>query len=227
MAKSFVNVQGRDKLRALFSLYSEAFTVVAAKDSGIDRFADLKGKRIAMGNPGASYRVTAESFMREFGWSAANVTPVRDIAAEEMGKALCDGRADAFIYAIGHPYGMIRQVMAECGAHIVSLAGPELGVFAGKHPYYPRTVIPGGLYGANSPEIQTFGPKASLTVTSDLAEADAYFIVKTIFENFDAFKKMLPVFSGLSREEMTKGNSVPLHPGAARYFREVGWTAGQ
>jgi TRAP transporter TAXI family solute receptor len=219
---SFANAQGTDRLRALFSLYSEAFTVVAARDSGITRFAELKGRRIAMGNPGASYRVTAEMFMREFGWSAADVRAAQDIAPEDMGQALCGGRADAFIYTIGHPYGMIRQAVSECGARIVSLEGPELQAFMDGHACYPPAEIPAGMYGAGNPRARTFGPKAVLTATSELSEDDAYFIVKTVVENFDAFKKMLPVFSGLTREEMAKGHSVPLHPGAARYFREAG-----
>jgi TRAP transporter solute receptor, TAXI family len=218
----FAQSAGTGKLRVLFSLYSEAFTVVVGKDSGIKAFSDLKGKRVAMGTPGASYWTTAELFMREYGWTTDDVHTVQDISADGMGKALCAGQVDAFIYAIGHPYAMIQDAVSQCGASIISLDGKERAAFMEKYAYYPAAVIPAGMYAPESHAVQTFGPQATLMASSNMPDDTAYFIVKTVFENFDAFKRMVPVFSELRKEDMVKGGSAPLHPGALRYFKEAG-----
>lgn len=218
----FASIKGGEKLHSLFSLYSEAFTVVVAKDSGIQKFADLRGQRVAMGDPSASFRVTSEMFMAEFGLTADQVLAASGIRADDMTTALCSGQVDAFIYAIGHPHNMIKTAVTECGGRILSLEGQELTSFTGKHPYYQPTSLTAGLYGENSPAVQTFGPKAVVTATTDLSDDTAYLIVKTVFENFDSFKNMLPIFSNLTKEDMIKGHIIELHPGAVRYYREAG-----
>lgn len=218
----FAKAGANPHLRSLFTLYSEVFTVVARNDSGIESFKDLAGKRISMGSPGASYRATMEMLMREYGWDTSVLTPVENLSPEQGADALGAGTIDAFVYMIGHPYAVVGDAVKNTSSHIVPISGPEVDSLLAKHPYYPAAVIPAGTYPGLSVDSPTFGPKAVVTVSADMSEETAYLIVKTVFENFDEFKRMYPAFAALNKQDMLVGTSAPLHEGAMRYYREIG-----
>jgi uncharacterized protein len=92
-----------------------------------------------------------------------------------------------------------------------------------QHPFYRPATIPGGLYLGNPDNVHTFGVRAILAASEDLDEEVAYQMVKSVFENLENFKTLHPVFASLNAKDMTKVQDLaPLHPGAARYFKEKG-----
>jgi hypothetical protein len=214
---------GPDKdLRALFSLQSEAFTLVARSDANISSFKDLAGKRMNLGDPGSGGRHTLGLLMREFDWTPAIFTLATDFKSDEMVSALCDNKIDAFVYVVGHPNGSIKEASTTCASRIVPVTGPEVDIFMEKHPFYPEVIIPGGMYKGTDKDVQTFGPRATLLSSAGLPEETAYQIVKAVFDNLDEFKKLHPALADLTPQNMLEGNSAPYHPGAERYFKEVG-----
>ncbi|WP_131727500.1 TAXI family TRAP transporter solute-binding subunit, partial [Tritonibacter multivorans] len=89
---------------------------------------------------------------------------------------------------------------------------------------YAAATIPGGLYPGNEGDIASWGPKATFVTDAGASDEVVYVLVKSIFENFDDFKKLHPAFGRLTQEEMVKdGLSAPLHPGAVKYYKEQGW----
>jgi len=214
---------GPDKdLRALFSLQSEAFTLVARDDANINSFEDLAGKRMNLGDPGSGNRSTLELLMREFGWTPAIFKLATDLKPAEMAGALCDNKIDAFVYVVGHPNGSLKEASTTCASHIVPVTGPKVDAFMKKYPFYPEAIIPGGMYKGTDKDVKTFGPRATLLTNASLPEATAYQIVKAVFENLDEFKKLHPALADLTPQNMLEGNSAPYHPGAEKYFKEVG-----
>ena len=215
---------GADKsLRSVFSLHSEPFTVLARHDSGIKTFDDLKGKRVNVGNPGSGMRATMEVLMKEKGWTMSDFGRVFEMKASEQGQALCDNTIDVMIYAAGHPNGAIQEVTSTCDAVLVSVAGEEVDALVEKFPFYTHATIPGGMYVGNSEDIKSFGVKATFVSSEKVDEEMIYEVVKAVFDNFDAFKTLHPVFSTLNPAHMVyDGNTAPLHKGAERYFREKG-----
>jgi TRAP transporter TAXI family solute receptor len=214
---------GPDKeLRALFSLQSEAFTLVAREDANINSFEDLAGKRMNLGDPGSGNRNTLELLMRDFGWTPAIFKLATDLKPAEMAGALCDNKIDAFVYVVGHPNGAIEEASTTCASHIVPVTGPKVEAFMKKHAFYPEAIIPGGMYKGTDKDVKTFGPRATLLTSTGLSEGTAYQIVKAVFDNLDEFKKLHPALAGLIPQNMLEGNSAPYHPGAERYFKEVG-----
>ncbi|MDR1051145.1 MAG: TAXI family TRAP transporter solute-binding subunit [Deltaproteobacteria bacterium] len=209
-------------LRVLFSLQSEAFTLVARQDAGINSFDDLPGKRMNLGDPGSGNRNTLELLMAEYGWTPSTYKLATDLKPTEMAGALCDNKIDAYVYVIGHPNGSITEASTTCDAHVVPVAGPKVDAFKEKYPFYPTAVIPAGMYRGTDSDVVTFGPRATLMVHSELPEEVAYQVTKAIFTNLDEFKTLHPALSGLTPENMLEGNSVPFHPGALRYFEEAG-----
>ncbi len=216
--------QGPNKgLRSLFSLHSEAFTVVARADSGIKTFEDLKGKRVNIGNQGSGNRATMEVLMKAEGWTTKDFKEALELKASDQADALCNNKIDVMIYSAGHPNGAVQEAATTCETVIVPVSGSKIDELIKAHPYYVRTVIPGGMYPGTPNDVETFGVKATLVTMEDEDEDVVYQLVKAVFDNFDNFKTLHPVFSTLDLKKMVKeGNIAPLHKGAERYFKEKG-----
>ncbi|MBN3493729.1 MULTISPECIES: TAXI family TRAP transporter solute-binding subunit [Vibrio] len=211
------------ELRAVFSVHPEPFTVVARADSGIKSFEDLKGKRVNIGNPGSGQRGTMEVLMDQYGWTTKDFKLASELKAAEQSKALCDNKIDAMVYVVGHPSGAIQEATTSCDSHIVQVSSPQVNKLLSDASYYRTATVPGGMYKGNPDDVQTFGVGATFVSSTAVPEDVVYNTVKAVFENFDDFRKLHPAFANLKKEEMVKdGLSAPLHPGALKYYKEVG-----
>ncbi|MEX2366701.1 MAG: TAXI family TRAP transporter solute-binding subunit, partial [Pseudohongiellaceae bacterium] len=212
-----------DSLRSLFSLHSESFTVLARSDSGIETFADLKGRRINLGEPGSGQRGTLDVLMASHGWTYDDFQRTAELPPLRQGEALCDYRLDAITYAAGHPNPAILEASQRCDTVLVPVTGEAVNRLLDQKPYYRMTSIPGGLYPGNPEPVQTLGMAATVVTTTNMPDEVAYQIVKAVFENFDTLTRLHPAFEGLDPATMIQdGLSAPLHPGAQRYYEEAG-----
>jgi TRAP transporter TAXI family solute receptor len=210
--------------RAVFSLHPEPITVVARKEANIKSFADFKGKRFNVGNPGSGTRATMEELLAAMGWKLTDFSLASELKADEHGPALCDGKIDGFAYGVGHPAANIQDPTTSCGAKLVSLTGPAVDKLIASQPFYAKATIPGGMYPNNPDATQTFGVLATVISSSKVPAESVYQVVKAVFDNFEEFKKLHPALANLKPENMIKdGLSAPLHDGAARYYKEKGW----
>ena len=211
-------------LRAVFAVHPEPFTVVARKEAGVKQFSDFKGKRFNVGNPGSGTRASMEELLGAMGWKLSDFSLASELKADEHGPALCDGKIDGFFYAVGHPSANIQDPTTSCGAKLVPLAGPVVDKLVAGKPYYGKVTIPGGMYPNNPDPTPTYGVLATVVTSAKTPDAVVYEVVRAVFENFDEFKKLHPALANLKPEDMvTQGLSAPLHPAAARYYREKGW----
>jgi len=211
-------------LRAVFSVHPEPFTVVARKEANVKQFADFKGKRFNVGNPGSGTRSSMEELLNAMGWKMSDFSLASELKADEHGPALCDGKIDGFFYAVGHPSANIQDPTTTCGAKLVSLTGPAVDKLVADRPYYAKATIPAGLYPNNPDPTQTYGVLATVVASAKTPNETVYQVVKAVFDNFDEFKKLHPALAHLKPEDMVKnGNSAPLHEGALKYYKEKGW----
>ncbi|MHC0054408.1 TAXI family TRAP transporter solute-binding subunit [Actibacterium sp. D379-3] len=211
-------------LRAVFSVHPEPFTVVARADSGIKTFDDLKGKRVNLGNPGSGARGTFEVVMAEKGWTTDDFALAAELKPAEQAAALCDNQVDAIVFTVGHPSGTIQEATTACDSVIVAVEGAEIDKLISENAFYRSATIPGGMYRGSDEDVKTFGVGATFVSSDAVSEEAVYTVVKSVFENFEDFKKLHPAFAILKPEEMaTAGLSAPLHPGAAKYYKEMGW----
>jgi len=211
-------------LRAVFSVHSEPFTVVARKDSGIKTFDDLKGKRVNIGNPGSGQRATMGVVLDALGWKESDFALASELKSSEQAAALGDNKVDAIIFTVGHPNGSIQEASTTTDAVLVPVTGPAIDKLVSDNPYYAKAVIPGGMYKGNDKDVETFGVKATFVSSAKVPDEVVYQVVKAVFDNFDRFKKLHPAFANLKESEMIKaGLSAPLHAGAIKYYKEKGW----
>ncbi len=220
---NFADVGPLTKLRSVFSLYSEAFTVVARANAGIRAFNDLKGKRVNIGNLGSGHRATMEVVMKSMGWTMATFGGVSELRSADQSAALCGGKIDAMVFTVGHPSQSIKEATTACDSNIVTVAGPAIDKLVADNEYYTYVNIPGGMYRGNPNDVMTFGVAATLVTSAATPDDTVYTVVKAVFENFDTFKSLHPAFKDLKMKDMIKqGLTAPLHDGAVRYYREAG-----
>ena len=180
-------------LRAVFSLHPEPFTVLARKELGVKSFADFKGKRFNVGNPGSGTRASMEELLAAMGWKLSDFALASELKADEHGPALCDGKIDGFFYAVGHPSANIQDPTTSCGAKLVSLTGPGrrqagqgAALLRGRHDSRAACT-------RRTPSRRR--PTASWRPSSPRRRCrptTVYAVVKAVFENFDEFKKLHP-----------------------------------
>jgi TRAP transporter TAXI family solute receptor len=218
----FKNKGAFPELRAVFSVHNEPFTVVARKDSGIKKFKDLQGKRVNIGNPGSGQRGTMEVVMQALGWNMNTFSLASELKSAEQSKALCDNKIDAMVFTVGHPSGSIKEATTSCDSVIVSVKGGEISKLVKKHDYYAHAIIPGGMYRGSPKDVKTFGVKATFVSSTNTPANTVYWVVKSVFENFDSFKRLHPAFNHLTKKAMVNdGLSAPLHDGALKYYKEA------
>ena len=212
------------QLRAVFSVHPEPLTLAARAEAGVTSFADLRGKRVNVGNPGSGQRATMDILLPALGMSMKDFALASELKADEHSAALCDNKIDAFVYVVGHPSANIQDPTTTCAAQLINVAGPEVDALVAKYPYFAPATIPGGLYANNDKAVKTFGVVASFVTSSQTPADVVYLLVKSVFENFDDFKKLHPAFAHLEPRQMIRnGLTAPLHEGAVKYYREQGW----
>jgi TRAP transporter TAXI family solute receptor len=184
----------------------------------------LKGKRVNLGNPGSGQLQNSRDVLAAFSVNDGDIKAEYLKAVEAPG-LLQDEKIDAFFYTVGHPNGNIKEATSgRIKVNMISIKGPEIDALLGKYPYYAKTLIPGEFYPnrAQKGDIESIGVKATLITSSEVDDDVVYAITREVFSNIEEFKALHPAYTVLTREDMLKGLSAPVHPGALKYYKEAG-----
>jgi TRAP transporter TAXI family solute receptor len=211
-----------EDLRTVFSIHAEAITAVAADGSGIESFADFKGKKINVGDPGSGAMATNEMLFDAHDMSFDDLALAAKLKSAEQAAALCDGKIDAYAWIVGHPSAGVSEATSTCGAKLVNLDGKPIKDLIDAKPFYSKVTIPGGMYANNPDPVTTFGMRAVVVTSADVDTKVVYEFTKAVFENLNTFKNMHPALANLKAGNMIKqGLNAPIHRGAKKYFKEA------
>ncbi|MFC1781778.1 TAXI family TRAP transporter solute-binding subunit [Planctomycetota bacterium] len=211
-------------LRSVFSIHPESITLIASENSAVKEIGDLKGKRVNLGNPGSGHLQNSRDVLAAIGLTEKDLSAEYVKAVEAPG-LLQDERLDAFFYTVGHPSSNIKEATSgRIKVYIVPIQGDGIEKMLAKYPYYAKSVIPQSSYryATNTEDIGTIGVKATFVTSKDVDETIVYAITKEVFENFEKFVSLHPAYEVLTKENMLKGLSAPIHKGALRYYIEAG-----
>lgn len=212
------------KLRSVFAVYPEAFTVLARAQANVKSFADLKGKRVNIGPPGTGQSGTMRLVMGALGWKSTDFRLAYEFGSADQSLALCTNKIDVAVFVIGHPSQVMKKTTSSCKTNLVPVTGAAIDALVAKYKHYRNAVIPGGLYANNPGSVMTFGVMATFVSRSSVAPDVVYAVVKSVFDNFAAFKRAHPALANLREHDMITGAmTAPMHKGAARYYKERGW----
>lgn len=220
----WADIGKQEDLRAIFSIHPESITLIVSEESGINSLADLKGKRINLGNPGSGQLQNSRDILKTIGLDEKDFN-AEFVKAVEAPGLLQDERIDAFFYTVGHPNGNIKEsTSGRIKVKIIPITGPEIDKMLEEFPYYAKSVISKEFYpnSLNEEDINTIGVKATFITSVNVNEKIVYAMTKEVFENLEEFKKLHPAYKVLTKENMMAGLSAPIHEGASRYFKEIG-----
>ena len=218
-------LQGRNPdLRVLFAGHADMFTLVARQGSGIRTVADLRAKRIGIGNPGSRQRAKMDRVMAALGLAHDAFAEVRGLSPAAQNRAFCANELDAIVYSAAHPNGLIRDAILTCHGMLVAVGGPAIDRMLSEYQEYERAVVPGGTYPTNPEDVATFGVRAVVVTTTRMSDIAAYETARAVFDSLDDFRRLHPAFEMLTAAAMVRSaGRAPLHAGAARYYRDRGW----
>lgn len=217
---------GRIPARALASIYTNYLHLVARSDRGITSVADLEGRVVGTGSPGSGSETIALRLLDAAGLRRGRDVTTYGLSASQSVDAFRDGKIDAFFWMGGIPTGSILDLMSTDASRVTFIATDDLidKLNARHGPTYFRTLIPANAYPRLERSIPTLGVSNVLVVHRAMSDALAYEITKAMFEHKAELVAVHPEARHLDPARASRDLPVPLHPGAARYYRERGLT---
>jgi len=208
-------------LATLMTLYPETIQIVVMADSGLYSVADLRGQRVSIGAIGSGVEANALQILAAYGITRDDIIVIQQ-GFGDSADSMRDGLLDAFFVTSGTPTSAIVELGTARDLRILSLTDAAMTSLQRDYPFYVRVEITNAEYSFITEPVQTLAVLATLVTTTDLADDVAYDIVRAIIEGQADVELAHARGGNISPENSVYGISVPLHPGAARYFREIG-----
>ncbi len=210
-------------IRGLASLYANMIHIVALEGSGITSLQDLRGKRVSIGAPGSGTEVNAAAILNANGITYDDIEEQR-LNFNETADALSNGDIDAGFWSVGAPTSSILNLATTKGIVILQLSAEELAASQAADATFAVTTLPGGTYTGVDADISVLGIPNVLAASSEMPDDLAYAITKAMFENIADLRAVHPAANETSVEFTMSATPIPLHPGALRYYEEIGAT---
>ena len=210
-----------ENTRALASVYPNAVQLVTLAESDIQSIADLAGKRVSVGAPGSGTELNARALLEANGVNYEDFTPQR-LNFNETADAIRDGDIDAGFWSVGPPTSSILNLAATRDIRLISLSDEEIANAQEEEAVFAPYELAAGMYDGMDEAVQTIGIPNVLVVNADMDEELAYQLTQLLFENTDELIAVHPAANDTTVEFTMNSTPVPLHPGALRYFEEVG-----
>jgi uncharacterized protein len=208
-----------DKLRTLAAIYTNYVQIAALKSAGINTLADLKGKRLSVGAPKSGTELNARAILTAAGMSYKDLGKVEYLPFNESVELMKNRQLDATLISAGLGVSAIRDLCASVDCVIVQI--PK-AVVAKMGTPYQSAPIPGGTYKGNDKDVDAVGIPNYLVTRAGLSDQEVYEMTKTLFDNLPALQAAHAAAKGISLQTAGKNPPVPLHPGAAKYYKEKG-----
>ncbi|AWZ20512.1 TRAP transporter solute receptor, TAXI family precursor [Roseovarius sp. AK1035] len=207
-------------IRALFPMYQTPFQVIALKSSGINSVSDLAGKRVSVGPAGGTPGTYWPLFMQALDVEAT----ISNAGASDAAGQLQDGLIDAFAFAAGMPISAFAELAASQDVVMFGLSEEELPKVLAAYPAMAPLTIPAGTYAGHDYDQPTVALWNFAIAHQDMPESLAYEITKLAMGNSDRMIQIHAAAKETLSENWDKNTFMPFHPGAVRYFEEIGIT---
>jgi len=211
-----------ENLRAIANLYPESIHVVVRRDAGIKGIAELAGKRVSLGEKGSGTLVDAKAVLDAYGLAPTDIE-ARFLNPGASSLMLAKGDLDAFFFVGGYPVSAVADLARNVAIDLLPIDGSEADTLVAFYPFFTRSTIPAGVYDGLG-EVPTISIGAQLLVSADIDADTVYAITKALWN--DSTHRLFEHGHEKAREIRIEtaldGIAIPLHPGAERYYREIG-----
>ncbi len=214
--------QQLEMLRGVASMYANMVQIVTLADSGIETLDDLKGKRVSVGAPGSGTEVNADAILSANGITYDDIEEQR-LNFNETADALANGDIDAGFWSVGAPTSSILNLATTNSIRVIELSDEQIAAAQAAEPIFAPTKLAAGIYDGVA-ETAVLGVPNVLVASSAMPDDLAYAITKAMFENVAELQAVHPAANQTTVEFTVVATPIPLHPGAIRYYEEIGAT---
>lgn len=207
------------ELRAIAAIYPNYIQIVADASAGATTLKDLAGKTISVGAPASGTELNARAIFAAAGMSYGDMARVEYLPYAESAELIKNRQLQATLQSSGLGVAFIQDLSATHDITIVSIPEPVVADLGA--PFFPA-VIPAGTYSGIDEDVQTAAVGNMLISHEGVSEETAYLMTKPLFENLDRLRSAHGAAAMISAEGALQGLPIPLHPGAERYYREIG-----
>ncbi len=207
---------------AILTLYPEVVQIAATKSSGIRSIADMKGKRVSVGDAGSGTEFNAKQILEAYGLTFNDIRK-SNLSFKESSDGLQNGTLDACFIVAGVPNAALQELSLSADMTLVPIGNTQIVEIISQYKYYTEVNIPADTYNGVDTDTRAIAVKATIAVNNNIPEEEVYNMIKTIFDKQSDLSLAHAKGNELNIEEAPKGISIPFHPGAVKYYEELGY----
>lgn len=207
---------------AILTLYPEVVQIAATKSSGIRSIADMKGKRVSVGDAGSGTEFNAKQILEAYGLTFNDIRK-SNLSFKESSDGLQNGTLDACFIVAGVPNAALQELSLSADMTLVPIGNTQIVEIISQYKYYTEVNIPADTYNGVEADTRAIAVKATIAVNNNIPEEEVYNMIKTIFDKQSDLSLAHAKGNELNIEEAPKGISIPFHPGAVKYYEELGY----
>ena len=216
----------QENIRHFATLYPAAFQVAVRRDSPIRSYADLKDKNLSPGKAGWSGTVMSEAVLGAYGITFESIRAaggtVHHVDYADSVALMKDGHIDVFLGVTAVPQSSFIALNFNPGIRFLEVDPPQMEQMLRENPGYIRTKIPLTAYEGLERDVNTLGLSTIMIVNKDVPDDVVYRMAKVFWESHALIAEVQSVWNGARLDDALAGTVVPVHPGAQRYYDEVG-----
>jgi TRAP transporter TAXI family solute receptor len=212
-------------LRVVYAMYADAWQIYLPKNSNVNSLSDLKGKRVNLQIPGSGGYTINHTHLKSLGIDPKKEYQPSYYSTTEAVQAMKEGRIDCHLFAGGPGSAAgLELANSRVGLKLISLTDNEIKKIRAAEPDQTEVIVEAGSYANVDYDIKTVGGMTALLAHVDVPEKVIYNIVKVLEENHDQLVKAISIAKSSSAKNTVKAyqNVIPFHPGAEKYFKEMG-----
>jgi uncharacterized protein len=210
--------------RSVVSLHDEMGVLVVGKRARITTPRDLANKRVNLGPQGSAARALWIEYLNALGIQESALDESVAFPQDINYQGVCGNHIEAFGLWSGHPVAALEDAIERCGVKLIGMWQPELEKLLQERHYYFRSELPAKVYSGQDQPLRSYGIKASLIAHERVDPYIVYWLTRVLIEDVAFLRTRHPSLARLDAKEMfARGNFLPMHPGAQRYWDEIGW----
>ena len=205
------------------NLYPQYFQVVALNDANIGSYADLKGKALVTQSKGNTGEQLTATVLQLNGMSYQSLSKANFQASYNDAVAMMkDGHVQVMTLGTTAPASAVMDLASARDVHLVPVDEKTMGALRKANPGYQELTIKAGTYPKQEKDVHVIGYSTHIVAACDLPEDTVYKMTKAMAKHVDAMAAVVKPITGLTPKAMAADIGVPMHKGAAKYYKEVG-----
>lgn len=214
--------QKMENTKQLANLYPQYFQMVVQEASGIKSVADMKGKALSCDRKGLLGELLAQQVLQVYGLSYKDMAKVHHVSYSDGVWLMKDGHAQGFFLITTVPASSVIDLAADRKIRLLSLPEDKIKDLQKINAGYLKRLIPKGTYPGVDYEVHGVGTFTNLIISSKLPDDLVYRITKTLANHLPRFADVVKDMKGITPKDLALDIGVPFHPGALKYYKEIG-----